>query len=88
MIKPDETAQARALEAARRQILEHVARSGPVPVTSLPVRWPLTRHQARLVVRDLSRDGMVSFARRIQDRTPVLAITDTGRRALGTAEDS
>lgn len=88
MIKPSSSPQAKALEAVRRSILGHVARTGPVPVSSLPVRWPLTRHHVRLVVRDLSRDGLVSFARRIDDRAPVLALTDEGRRLAGESEDT
>lgn len=88
MIRPLDTQQAGALEAARRRILEHVARNGAVPVADLPARWPLTRHHARLVARDLALDGLVSLANRIEDRTPVLTLTDTGRRTLGTAEHS
>ena len=88
MIRPANTAPARALEEARRAILDHVAREGPVPVAELPSAWPLTRHHARLVVRDLSRDGLLAFARRIEDRAPVLVLTETGRRAMGAAGDS
>lgn len=88
MIRPATTAPARALEEARRAILDHLAHQGPVPLAELPSAWPLTRHHTRLVVRDLSRDGLLAFARRIEDRAPVLVLTDTGRRATGAAEDS
>lgn len=82
MIKPDNTAEARALDAVRHRFLTHIARHGPVPVARLPVRWPLTRYHARLVVRDLSRDGLVCFARTVDERATVLALTDAGRRVV------
>lgn len=88
MIRPSVTPQARALETARRQVLEEVARHGTVALSELPAGWPHTRHHVRLVVQDLSRDGMVAFARRIGDRAPVLALTDDGRRALGRKKAS
>jgi DNA-binding MarR family transcriptional regulator len=88
MIRPNVTRQAWAVETARRQVLAQVARRGPVPLAELATAWPHTRHQTRLVVRDLSRDGLVAFARRLEDRAPVLALTADGRRALGVAGTS
>lgn len=88
MIRPTMTPRARALETARRQVLEQVARRGTVPLAELATGWPHTRHHARLVVRDLSRDGLVAFARRLEDRAPVLALTDDGRRTLGVDRPS
>lgn len=83
MIRPNGTRRAGALETARRQVLGQVARRGAVPLAELATGWPQTRHQTRLVVRDLSRDGLVAFARRLEDRAPVLALTDDGRQTLG-----
>lgn len=88
MIRPANTAPARALEGARREILQHLARRGPAPMAELPSTWPMTRHLTRLVVRDLRRDGLLASARRIEDRAPVLVLTETGRRVMGAAEDS
>lgn len=83
MVRPDMTPRASALDTARRQVLEQVAGRGPVPLAELATGWPHTRHHARLAARDLSRDGLVAFATRLEDRAPVLALTDHGRRTLG-----
>ena len=84
MIKPDDTPEGRALDAVRHRFLAHIARHGPVPVAEMPVRWPLTRYHARRVIRDLSREGLICFARRVEGRAPVLTLTDAGRRAVDT----
>ena len=88
MIRTARSAPARALEQARHRILEHVDRAAPVQ--EMPVGWPMTRHHVRMVVRDLSREGLVSLRRAPGSRLPVLTLTPAGRHALDSlpAEDS
>ncbi|MGK7312010.1 MAG: hypothetical protein ACN0LA_07185 [Candidatus Longimicrobiales bacterium M2_2A_002] len=87
MIHPAITIQARALADARRTLLDHVAEAGPLPMAALPARWPMTRFLARKVVLDLSRDGLVAFARSEPGGPPLLEVTDAGRRVIETARD-
>ena len=78
---------ARALEDTRREILERVDSEGPVPVATLPVAWPLTRHHLRLVVRDLARDGLAVYTRPPGSTRPLLSVTPAGRSALRQPEE-
>lgn len=82
MIRPADTPQRRAVDAARLRILRQVHRSGPMAVSELARGWPLGRHHARLVVLDLSRDALVSLVRSSGYGVPLVQITDDGRAAL------
>jgi DNA-binding MarR family transcriptional regulator len=84
MIITAESIPAHALEAARRQVLEQIDRTGPIPVQELPRGWPLTRHHVRMVVRDLARDGLVVTARDPGAWMPVLTLTPAGRRVVAS----
>lgn len=70
------------LERARRYILEYVARQGPVPPSAMPRRWPATRHHARLVVGDLTREGLMTVVHRPPAQRPLLSLTARGRVEL------
>lgn len=82
MIKTARTEPARALEAARRQVLEQVARASAVPVQELPRGWPLTRHHVRMLVQDLSREGLLTSVREPGATLPRVSLTPAGHRAL------
>lgn len=70
-----------ALDAAGRQLLEQVARTGPLPPGELPRRWPMTRHLSRLLVRALAREGLVEHTRE-NGGPPRLALTEAGKAVL------
>lgn len=86
MIHSAATIRAAALAEARWTLLDHVAESGPLPMAALPARWPMTRHLARKVVLDLSRDGLVGFSRDGPGSPPLLEVTAAGRRAVAERE--
>lgn len=81
MIRFAETRPALARDRVRREILDHVDRNGPGPVTALPHRWPLTGFHVRAIAGELAREGLVSLTRG-DDAPPLLAITETGRALL------
>lgn len=86
MIRPAESPQRRAVDAARLRILKQVDRSGPMAVSELDRGRPMARHHARLLVLDLSRDALVSFVRSSAYGVRLVVITDAGRTALSQAD--
>lgn len=82
MIRTARTKPARALEEARRRVLEEVDRAGGLPIQELPRGWPLTRHHVRMLVRDLARDGLLTTTRDPGTRLPRVSLTPAGRRAI------
>jgi DNA-binding MarR family transcriptional regulator len=89
MTDPLHASSTAPVERARRKVLDYVARQGPVPPTAMPGHWPATRHHARLVVGDLTREGLVRVVHRPPAKRPLLSLTTRGRAALeeyGTEE--
>ena len=85
MIKPVTTVPGNgagsAIDGLKDRILARVTAEAPLPLSALDARWPVTRHHVRLVVLELSRDGLVSFARSDENGMPLLCITGAGRAA-------
>lgn len=75
-------AAAPPLDRPRRQLLEHLEWAGPLPVAELPRRWPLTGYHVRLVIRQLTADGLVEVHRNGR-YAPRIDLTQAGRLALG-----
>ena len=71
-----------SLESAGRAVLEHVGSEGPLPAAMVPHRWPVTGHHLRLVVADLTRQGLLRAVRRPPARQPLVSLTPRGIAAL------
>lgn len=72
----------RAVEAARRMLLEQIDRAGPVAPARIRAGWPLTGHHVRIVLNDLIRDGLVASDRGGRGRVPRVSLTRAGHEAL------
>lgn len=81
MIKPSDSPRARAVHEARHRVLAHLATNGPITVPEIPRRWPLTGHHIRLIVRDLSREGLLAVEP--DGAVPLIVLTRAGREAAG-----
>lgn len=74
--------RATVLNAMERQLLETLARVGPAPVTSLPVRWPLIRMHVPVVLDRLLAAGLVRRAPSLSTTGGPVVVTERGRELL------